>query len=93
MKALKWKCIVCNLFFTHRFKLADLSLKDYKIYAAGLCQAFFNRKTGEITKNELFRERELMAGKAALDTLINFKFPEGEPECTKELEELLNKIP
>ena len=79
----------CNL----SYKLAQLSIPEYKIYASGLCVAIFNRKTGGVAPNELYQEREAKGGLSALEALADFKFTEGEPENTKELTEMLNKLP
>lgn len=75
------------------YKLAELSDTRYKIYSGGLCVGIFNRKTGGITGSDLYSEREEKGGIAALETLIAFEFPEGEPSNTKELSELLSKLP
>lgn len=52
----------------------------------------FNRKTGVIADDELYHDREGKAGVAALDALVAFQFPEGEPESAKELAEELSKL-
>jgi hypothetical protein len=74
-----------RVLISSRFKLADLSADNYKIYAAGLCVGIFNRITDKIAEDAVYKERERKGGFAVLDALVAFEFPEGEPANTKEI--------
>ncbi len=76
-----------------RFKLAELSIPESKIYAGGACIGIFNRVKKAIAPGKLVGEREEIGGKCILDALVEFEFPEGEPENTKRLTELLKTAP
>ena len=76
---------------THIFyKLAELSLEP-KIYASCGCITLFNRITNEILPDKEGKYLEFAGGKSLLEGITEFQFPEGEPENTKRLIEIIQK--
>ena len=71
------------------YKLAEMSIPSHKIYGAGACVGIFNRKLNKVADGKRVEFLEAEGGKCILDALVEFKFPEGEPENTKRLKELL----
>ncbi len=67
-------------------------MPDKKIYAAGSAIGIFNRKKNEIAPKALIDEREEKGGVCVLDSLVQYRFPDGEPANTKRLTEMLLKV-
>lgn len=68
-----------------------MSVKDKKIYAGSACIGLFHRKKKDIIEGYKVKIMELMGAKALMEAVTKFQFPEGEPEGTKHLKELLKK--
>jgi hypothetical protein len=90
---LKWKPIACNIFSNNlcRFKLAQFSVPEKKIYASAACIGLINRRLKVIATDAVVLEDEDKGGNCILDTLASFTFPEGEPANTKRLIALLKE--
>ena len=53
------------------------------IYSSAVCFSLAKRNTQEVMSAERKVELENITGKAVLKTLVDFEFPEGEPEFTE----------
>ncbi len=71
------------------YTLAERSVPGKKIYGGCACIGLFHRKTKRIVPEDRVHFLEKNGGKEVLESLAEFKFPEGEPENT---ERLLRKI-
>ncbi len=74
-----------------RYKLAEMSAKHSKIYAGCACIGLFHRLKGEIIDKFKVKAAEVIGGKALLDAVTKFQFPESEPEHTIHLKSVLLK--
>lgn len=68
-----------------------MTKKEKKIYTGSACIGLFHRNKKDIVEAFKVELMELMGGKALLDAIVKFQFPEGEPDVTKKFQELLLK--
>jgi uridine phosphorylase len=73
------------------FTLAERSVPGKKIYASCACIGLFERLTKKIVGEERVKFLESEGGKMVLESMVQMKFPEGEPENSKRLIELISK--
>jgi hypothetical protein len=76
-----------------RYKLAEMSVKEKKIYAGSACIGLFHRIKHDIVEGYKVKVLELMGAKALMDAVTKFEFPEGVPEAEARLRELLKGKP
>ena len=60
-----------------------------KIYSACACIGLFHRRTKKIVDEERVHYLEKFGGKEVLESLAEYKFPEGEPDNTQRLVDLI----
>jgi len=75
----------------YMYKLAELSKPTHKIYTSSACIGLFHRIKHDIVEKYKVKALEVITGKALMDAVTKFQFPEGEPENTKHIKELLTK--